>query len=176
MSDGPLEGSILSTTEKFTLNWDMFRLEISNDIEPIIYAIDNYERSRTQIEWNANGRKNERNKRVNEQDNVENMYTNGGKGWKHTHVISIRRMALLYGSQYSFSYDAFVFPYRMRLVSRFFHSIAPANPLLLCAALLLTCFPCHPITSSVCHPFTQTICHFWILYSKFVTAIWNMIT
>lgn len=32
----------------------MFRLETSNDIEHIIYAIDNYERSLTQIEWNTN--------------------------------------------------------------------------------------------------------------------------
>lgn len=39
------------------------------------------------------------------------------------HVISIRRTAILHGSRL-ISYDAFVFPYRMRLVSRFFHSFA----------------------------------------------------
>lgn len=42
------------------------------------------------------------------------------------HVISIRRTSLLFGSRL-ISYDAFVFPYRMRLVSRFFRSLAPLS-------------------------------------------------
>lgn len=103
MSDGPLEGFTLST-----LNWNMFSLEIFNDIEPIIHAIDNDVR----LENEAKQNKTKQYKAVSSKCRGCGKHmqcTRWAKKDEGTHVISIyqKYRGTSYGSRL-ISCDAFV--------------------------------------------------------------------